>query len=233
MQVTLSIVSLLILVFVHLYANHPKVLGWAWHGPFLSLASGVSFAYVFVDLLPMVAAHQPILKNTFKGILPLLDKHAYVIALLGLLFSYGLHRQPKTHPKRSFYISLFGSQIFNFLIGASLADANNPEIQPLALFTVAMGLHYFVNDHNLRQNNIKLYEKSGRWILVLSLVAGFLAGDFLKMPQAVYAVLIAFISGGILLNVMHYELPKNKPGEFIYFATGALIYTLIILGLGN
>lgn len=44
-----GLLSLFILAAIHLFANRSKVLGWIWHGPFLSFSSGVSLAYVFVD----------------------------------------------------------------------------------------------------------------------------------------------------------------------------------------
>jgi hypothetical protein len=143
----INLISVVILALIHLFANRIQVLGWLWHGRFLSFASGVSFAYVFVDLLPELARKQTVLKSSFEGVIPILDKHAYVIALFGLLFYYGLQRQPRQHPYRSYYVAIGGYQLFNFLVGATLADSTDPEIQPIALFTVAMGLHYFVNDH--------------------------------------------------------------------------------------
>ena len=82
-----GLISVLILIAVHLYANRMKVLGWVWHGRFLSLASGISFAYVFVDLLPALEKGGPVIKQTLGPIVPYLDKHAYLIALLGVLFS--------------------------------------------------------------------------------------------------------------------------------------------------
>jgi hypothetical protein len=233
MQEAVSIVSLIILVLIHLYANRAQVLGWAWHGRFLSFASGVSFAYVFVDLLPMLAVYQPVLQSTFKGVIPLLDKHAYIIALFGVLFYYGLRRQPFLNPKKQFYVTMSGYQLFNFLVGASLADINDPEIQPIALFTIAMGLHYFVNDHTLRQDHKELYEKSGRWWLAAALIVGYIVGDFLHIPGALEALIIAFVAGGVLLNVMSYELPKNKSGDYFYFVLGALLYTILLVQLGH
>src|ERR1700722_18935350 len=86
---------------IHLFANKAKVLGWVWHGRFLSFAAGISFAYVFVDLLPRLEKGQQVLKQTF-AVIPYLDRHAYLIALLGVLFFYGLHSQSKKNEKRSF-----------------------------------------------------------------------------------------------------------------------------------
>ena len=109
-----SFTALLILATIHLFANKTKILGWIWHGRFLSFAAGISFAYVFVDLLPKLEKGQQVLKQAF-AVVPYLDRHAYVIALLGVLFFYGLHSQSKKKSALSFWLSTSGYVIFNFL----------------------------------------------------------------------------------------------------------------------
>lgn len=213
---------------IHLFANRAEKLGW--HARFLSFASGISFAYVFVDLLPTLEKGQPILKQVFDPIIPYLDRHSYLIALLGLLFFYGLQgSSEKTN--RTFWASMVGYSLFNLFVGASLSDENNPDIQPLLLFAIAMGLHYFVHDHNLREDHKVLYDRYGRWLLAFTLTVGWLIGFFLKIPDALINLVVAFVAGGVLLNVMRYELPKREQGTYVYFIFGALIYSYILLQL--
>jgi hypothetical protein len=221
---------LVIFIFIHLFANQAHVLGWLWHARFLSFAGGVSFAYVFIDLLPTLEKGQPLLKQVIDPVIPYLDRHSYLIALLGVLFFYGL-QGAKGPTYRSFFASIGGFSLFNFFVGASLSDENNPDIQPLALFSIAMGLHYFVHDHNLREGQEVLYDKYGRWILSIALILGWLLGFFVKIPVPIINMVIAFVAGGVLLNVMRYELPKREPGTYKYFLFGALLYTTILLQL--
>lgn len=226
--------ALLVLVLIHLYANQATILGWVWHGRFLSFASGISFAYVFVNLLPELGEGQPILKATFDPIVPFLDKHAYVIALLGLLFSYGLQQPAKKDSIEKFWVRMSGYQLFNFFVGASLVDVNDPEIQPLILFTLAMGMHYFVHDHNMLKDDPILYAKYGRYWLVLALIAGYVMGLLMHIPDAVVAIFVAFLAGGVMLNVLRYELPKQESeGDYWYFIFGALLYTILLLAIGQ
>lgn len=218
-------------ILIHLFANKAKVLGWIWHGRFLAFAGGVSLAYVFIDLLPALAKGQPVLKNTFQGLLPSLDKHVYLFALLGVLFYQGL-QSPSKGSKANFWVSMAGYMLFNVFVGASLADENNPDIQPLFLFAIAIGLHYFVSDHNLREAHLSLYDKYGRWLLSLALITGWLIGYFAKIPDAVIAIVVAFLAGGVLFNVMHYEIPQVQKKTHFSFILGALIYAAILLKLG-
>lgn len=221
---------LMVFVAIHLFANQTSVLGWIWHARFLSFAGGVSLAYVFVDLLPTLEKGQPILKQVIDPVIPYLDRHSYVIALLGLLFFYGLQGTSGSS-SRSFWASITGYFLFNFFIGASLSDANNPDIQPLLLFGIAIGLHYFVYDHNLREDYLELYDRYGRWLLALGLIAGWIFGFYFDIPEALINLVVAFVAGGVLLNVMRYELPKRQKGTYIYFLAGSLIYTYILLQL--
>lgn len=224
-------VALLILAVIHLFANRAQILGWIWKGNFLSFAAGISFAYVFVDLLPELEKGQSVLKRSFGDILPYLNRHTYVIALLGVLFYYGLHTQSTSRSDRNFWIKLGGYLLFNFFVGASLSDGNNPEIQPLFLFTIAMGMHYFISDHNANEENGSLYNQKGRWLLVLALFLGYIVGYLTSIPDTVVAIAVSFISGGILLNVLRYELPKRQQVGYYFFLMGSLIFTLIILNL--
>lgn len=227
MMINPGFFSLLLLAAIHLFANRPRVLGWIWRGAFLSFASGISLSYVFVDLLPALEKGEPVLKRTFEPLIPYLELHTYLIALLGILFYYGI--QSLKSPKEHQWLPLSGYLLFNFLIGASLYDSSNPEIQPLALFTIAIGLHYFVRDHQA-----KIPKKpSILWALIFALFAGYFISYLAKIPDAVSAIGISFAAGGILLNVFHYELPKQEKGGYLWFVFGALLYTAILLSVGE
>lgn len=227
-----GLLSLAFLSLVHLYANQTKVFGWLWHGRFLSFAAGLSFAYVFVDLLPALEVGQPVLKQTFGEIIPFFDKHAYLIALFGLLFYYMLQRKIESLPSEKFWLSISGYFLFNFFVGASLSDPTNPDIQPIALFTIAIGMHYFVRDHQARQTSKPLYMERGRWLLVSALIIGFVIGKVTHIPNAIVAIAVSFLAGGILLNVLHYELPSKKESGF-WFVMGAVIYTILLIFVGK
>ena len=222
-----GLLSLFVLAAIHLFANRPKILGWVWRGEFLSFASGVSLSYVFVDLLPALEKGAPILKRTFDQIIPYLELHTYLITLLGILFYYGI--QSRVTSKKNEWLPASGYLLFNFFVGASLSDSSNPEIQPLTLFTIAIGLHYFIRDHLSKISK----NKSILWSLILILFAGYLTGYLAKIPDTLTAIGISFVAGGILLNTFQYELPKQEKSGYFWFVCGALLYTAILLGLGD
>ena len=222
-----GLISLCVLAAIHLFANRPRILGWIWRGQFLSFASGVSLAYVFVDLLPALEKGEPVLKRSFDQLIPYLELHTYLIALVGILFYYGI--QSRASSKKNQWLPLSGYLLFNFFIGASLSDSSNPEIQPLTLFTIAIGLHYFIQDHQAKISKNKLILTS----LILSLFAGYLTGYLARIPDTVTAIGISFVAGGVLLNIFQYELPKKEKGGYFWFVCGAVLYTAILLSLGE
>lgn len=228
-----SFTSLWILVAVHLFGNQSRLIGWIWHGRFLSFASGVSFGYVFVDLLPSLSEGQSVIKETFNGALPFLDKHAYLIALIGLLFTYSVETKSTSKSDYKFWLSMGGYALFNFFVGASLADPLDKDVKPIWLFTIAMGLHYFVRDHNAVVAHPNAYKNEARWILVMALILGWIVGYLTDIPQALIALVVAFVSGGVILNSMRYELPEKKKDSTAYFILGALGYSILLLSIGE
>ena len=80
-----TLLTVLALAIVHLYAGTTAALGRRWGSRALSAASGISVAYVFLDLLPSLAEKQVLIDRVgwFSG----LDRHIYVLALVGLTVS--------------------------------------------------------------------------------------------------------------------------------------------------
>jgi len=220
-----GLLALSILVGIHLFANRPYVLGWVWRSHFLSFASGISLAYVLVDLLPILGKGEFVLERRFDKILPYLELHTYLIALLGILFYYGV--QSHVSSKKHHWLPVSGYMVFNFFVGATLSNSANPEIQPLTLFTIAIGLDYFIRDHleKISENRFVL------WLLIAVLLTGYLLGYLIKIPDHMMAIGISFVAGEVMLNTFQYELPKKEKGGYFWFVCGALLYAGIILSL--
>lgn len=233
MQINPGFLSVLFLSLIHLLGNNKRWSELIWKGPFLSFAAGISFSYVFIKLLPELEKGQPLLKQTFNPIIPYLDRHTYLIALFGVLFYYGIHTSTLSGTKSGYWINLMGYQLFNFFVGASLADINDPDIQPLLLLTIAIGMHYFIRDHQAYVKDALLYDRYARWLLILALFAGYGVGYFMNIPDILVAIVVSFIAGGILLNALRYDLPKREQIGYGFFVLGALMFTIILLHIGR
>ena len=227
-----SFVAVVVFALVHLFAPLAGRLPWASQGRFLSFGGGVAISYVFIDLLPKLGRSDSLLQQLFNGLFPYIERHAFVMALIGFLLFFSLDRAPSMGRKK-LWLSMASYALFNFLVGYAVADLNNPEVRPLALFTFAMALHYFTNDYSLNAAHGKAYRGVERWILIAWLLAGWLVGLATDLPQAAVALVSAFIGGGVIMNVIRHELPSEKPNSLGAFLISAAGYTVLLLSLAR
>ncbi len=210
----------------------------------LSAAGGVSVAYVFVHILPELNEHQAVLEEAQKGLISYLEHHVYLLALLGLIAFYSLEKmaiESRDNQEKAgkgdvttqavFWVHIVSFTFYNALIGYLLMHREESTIQGLLLYSLAMALHFVVNDFGLRENHKHIYDNIGRWILAAAIIAGWVIGSGTHIGEAAIAVLFAFLAGSIILNVLKEELPEERESCFWSFALGAAIYTVLLLTL--
>jgi hypothetical protein len=229
-----SLLSIVIFALVHVFAEKTRSIDTIIHGRFLSICGGVAISYVFIDILPKLCISDIIVKKALSGIFPYIEYHVYIMALTGFLLFFIVGRSHTfLEDNGRYYLSLTSYACFNFFVAYSVADPNNPDVRPLSLFKIAMGLHYFTNDYALNQSHEIVYDRYGKWILVYSLFLGWIVGLWYDLSEAAVAVISAFIAGGVILNVTQHELPEENPNNLGAFLFAAAVYTLILLVIGN
>lgn len=232
------------LVLVHLFSSRLRFLQAIPRSRWLSFGSGVSVAYVFIHILPDLSVAQKTLRESWGEGWAFLEHHVYLVALVGLAAFYGLERIAEVSRQRNrkagqgdvteagvFWLHMVSFGLYNALIGYLLLHRENPGLVDLVLFAVAMALHFVVNDYGLREHHKKSYDQVGRWILSAAVMAGWAIGSGTQIPQAAIAVLFAFLSGGIMLNVLKEELPEERDSRFGSFVLGIAGYTALLLAL--
>ena len=229
----IALVSVTIFALVHLFAEKTRKLDRLTRGRFLSAGGGVAIAYVFIDLLPKLAKSDLVVSQALQGVFPYFERHVYIMALLGFLLFFVVGQSKTCLGRNSFWLSISSYAFFNFLVGYAVVDKNDPEVQPLVLFTFAMALHYFSNDFSLSSSHGREYGRAGKWLLVLSLFLGWLVGVFITLPATGIALVSAFIAGGVIMNVIRHELPKENPNSLSSFLICAALYTFILLTIGK
>ena len=243
-QAALSFLVVLVFVAIHVFGGRLRFLHDIPRSGWLSAAGGVSIAYVFVHLLPELAEYQERFEERLDGaggLLGSIESHGYLIALLGLAVFYGLERMAKSPAGREarggerrpssrvFWIHLGAFAAYNLLIGYLLLHREEADLRGLALYAVAMALHFVVNDHGLRSDHGQVYDRIGRWILALAPVLGWLLGLATRVPPLLVASLFAFLAGGVGMNVLKEELPEDRESRFSAFALGAACYAALLL----
>lgn len=235
MYPAMAFISIIIFSCVHLWAEKMKDLKLASKSRFLSTGSGIAIAYVFVDLLPKLSESDQLVKEKLWGLFPYFEHHVYVMALIGFILFFVVDRSKVLIQDQSafFWLSLSSYALFNFLVGYAVVDKDNLEVQPLVLFTIAMGLHYFVNDYSLSDAHGSAYRTLGKWILIASLGLGWLVGFLTELPETAVALVSAFIGGGVIMNVTRHELPEENPHSLSAFLIAAAAYTAVLLTIGT
>jgi preprotein translocase subunit SecG len=232
------------LAIVHLYSGKLRFLNATPRSRWLSFSSGVSVAYVFVHLLPELNKAQETIKSSLNLELAFLEHHVYLVALVGLAVFYGLERLAETSRQTNqkagngdvtssgvFWIHIVSFAVYNALIGYLLLHREEPGIESLLFFFIAMALHFVVNDFGLRQHHKAIYDRIGRWLLAAAIIVGWVIGSTTEIHRAAVAVLFAFLAGGVVLNVLKEELPEERESRFWAFAVGAAAYAILLLAL--
>jgi hypothetical protein len=245
--VGLSGVLAIALALIHLFAGTVRSLNTAPRSRWLSFGGGVSVAYVFVHILPDLSEAQETInqaldQTTANQTLSFLEHHIYLVALFGITAFYGLERAAMVSRQRNqelgrgditgigvFWLHIVSFAIYNALIGYLLFHREEPGMASMVLFTVALGLHFVVNDYGLRENHKHVYDKRGRWILAAAVMVGWAIGRSTEIHAAAIALLFAFLAGGIVLNVLKEELPEERESRFGAFAFGAAAYAILLL----
>ena len=228
-----ALLSVIVFSLVHLFGDKIGKLNREAHGRFLSAGGGIAIAYVFVDLLPKLARSDLLVRQALQGWFPYFERHVYVMALLGFLLFFIVGQTPTLFSKkRQFWISMTSYALFNFLVGYAVVDKDNPEVRPLFLFTFAIALHYFSNDFSLEEAYGEVYRHLGKWLLIVALFLGWIAGAVVTLPPTVIALVSAFIGGGVIMNVTRHELPEENPHSLGAFLLSTLLYATILLAIG-
>jgi zinc transporter ZupT len=232
----------LVLAAVHLFVGRLRMLEAVPRSRWLSVAGGVSVAYVFVHLLPEIGAAAAAVDETDSP-LAAVENHVYVVALLGFVVFYGLERFAREHcdpedlpeptpfvvSDRAFWLHTASFAAYNALIGYLLVHQEDPDVTGTTLFVVAMALHFLVNDVGLREHHGEVYRHYGRWLLAGAVVFGVAIGYAVTVTELFVNVLFAFLAGGIVLNAIKEELPAERRSRFWAFAAGATGYTVLLI----
>ena len=218
-------------VAIHLWGGRLSALATGRRSAWLSFAGGISVGYVFLHLLPEVGQAQARLDQGSAG-WPGLEREVYAAALLGLVVFYGLERLATGSRRRQrqagssdvthdwVFATHAGSfALYNGLIGYLLVHG---EQDNLAMYAVAMAVHFLVNDQALRVHHKHRYEHVGRWLLSAAVIGGWLVGLRLEVPALAVDVMNAVLAGGLILNVMKEELPPERESRFKAFLAGVL-----------
>ena len=225
------LVGALALALVHVLSGYLNLSAFARRRRWLSLAAGVSVAYVFLDLLPLMSDKQRAFLEAMAGKGLLFPQfRVYVAALV----FYGLE-QLMTHHMGPGALSAKargefvggakvpvhegGFAIYNAMMGYLLVEWSKG-LAALALYCGALALHFLITDEGMRSDYGLRFERFGRWLMAGSILTGALAAWLAPLSIGYLTTIVGLVAGGVVINSIKEEFPREGEGRFTY---GALI----------
>jgi hypothetical protein len=227
-----ALVGMCVLAAIHVIGGRMRgTRAWERRGA-LSLAAGISVAYVFIHLLPDLADAERAWEQTRGSArLEWLDQQVYIAALIGLLAADGLQRLGSGGRHRIARCALQESSlvIYNLIIGYYAVRLRHPLAVVMA--TVAFGAHFLIDDHELDEAYGRFHRRYGRQLLAAAILLGWLLGSTLRVRPTVLVAGFSLVAGGMLLHSLREELDATGERRFVAFICGALGYTGLLIGM--
>jgi hypothetical protein len=224
------------LVLASIYVFGHRLRTKSHHRRWVSVAAGVSVAWVFVDLLPEISENQAKFSTgPHRGAALFPEQAIYLAAMLGFVLFYALEyivvaSAEEGEPSRVFSsLRVAAFAAYSGLIAYLLIHNVWKDASTLLLYTLAMSFHFLLVDHSLFSERYGAYENRLRWILAMTVLAGWFVGILTSIPDQWMARIIGFVSGGVLMNTVVVELPEGRGGRFWPFALAAATYSAVLL----
>lgn len=229
-------------VSIHLFIKRLRFIDVTPRSKWLSFSGGVAVSYIFLHVLPDLAAHSTELSEQMGAEPAVAESIVYALALTGLVAFYGLERRVKLSRADSredgegdqlgegvLWLHVASYSVLNLLIGYLLLHREEGGAWALALYFGAMALHFVTADYGMRKDHKQAYDQWGRWVTSAAVLTGWALGLAVTLATPVIAGLFAFVAGGIVLNVLKEELPEERQSFFLPFLGGALVYAALVL----
>ncbi|MEE4153623.1 MAG: hypothetical protein V2I27_05645 [Erythrobacter sp.] len=228
---------------VHLFIARLRVLDVQPRSRWLSFAGGTAVAYVFLHIMPDLAAHGSAFSEA-TGLGPLLaDSLVFTLALAGLALFYGAERataligaerdraRANGHsPPAVFWVHIAATSLLVLVVGYLLNHREEEGLAALALSFAALLLHFVTADFAAHAHHPRLYEERARFVLAGATLAGWAAGLAFEVSELAVGGLFAFVGGAIVLIALKEELPAERESRLVPFLAGAGLYAALVLG---
>lgn len=227
---------------IHLFSKYMSFLSKTPRSRFLSIAGGIAVSYVFLHLMPELHHYQnAVSEKLHNGWFIYIENHIFIVAMIGLVVFYGLERLVKRSKQKNssgkegeasagvFWVHIGSFFLYNLVIGYLLIREEHESIWGLLFYFLALGIHFITNDRSLRAAHEETYDKYGRLLLTAAILIGWGIGALVEVSELIISLLVAFIAGGVVLNVMKEELPEERESSFGAFSIGLFAYTVLLM----
>ena len=208
----------ILLIALILGATHvigPRVFGFR-NAQTNAFGGGLSVAYVFLHLIPSLDSSDDVV-----------GPRVYFVALLGFVVFYGLDvlfQPPKdTHPTR-YHAYLWAFFLYDGLLVFTLALALPPTPLLTLVFALSLALDVLDTDLDLQAQYGARFVKSGRWVLLAGVAAGYALSLVRRPDPLVIDILTAALAGFMMFHTFNGQFPAARNKKFPAFLVGLLTF---------
>ncbi|XKE95595.1 hypothetical protein LG326_04455 [Metaplanococcus flavidus] len=241
-MVWLSLFIIICFVLIHIFTNYIKFLSQKPKKRLMSLVSGGSIAYVFLHLVPELTHYQEVAEEaSLPKWMENIDYVTYIATLAGLSLFYAINQlseKSQEHNKRQknmtrpskdiFILEISAFAMYNMLIGYLLVELSGDHALDYIIYFIVFSFHFIANNRILHLTHEDLYTKTGRYILAASVFIGWLIYQLTPTSDLAIAFFSAFLTGGVVLNILNDELPDEKNNSFPSFILGLIFITVLL-----
>ena len=192
---------------------------------FISASAGVSVSYIFLILLPEI----------YKGAMAI-NRLLFLAILFGFCAFHIIEKYIRpnfTGPalrKEHQAVHSTTSFAYFFVVGFLLVKLveSSGSISALLLFIPIM-LHIIIDSLPRRHTKIHYL----RALSASSPFLGAILASFVDVGPMGNVILLGIVGGALLYTVVRESLPRDREGRPMYFVTGLLSFTVVILLLWN
>lgn len=125
-------------------------------------------------------------------------------------------------------MDILSFSLYNVLIGYLLIDLSGDKLIDYFIYFIVFSFHFIANNRVLHLTHEELYTRIGRWILALAVLAGWALYNFTETTELNIAFFSAFLTGGVILNILNDELPVEKNSSYPSFLLGLVVITVLL-----
>jgi hypothetical protein len=230
MRILLSGIVVFILCAIHvLFPNIERALHRYKH-IWVQVSGGMAIGYVFMYMLPKLSDDTSLIISNEPAEWEFLHYRLYLFAMIGLL-TYLLVDiwSASENPRAVYWKRIQGACfcLYNLLIGYMLFNIPRTGILPFLLVALVISAHLMGMDHLFYKWHANFYKLTLKWLMAISLIAGWLVGLTIKLPETFKASSSAFIAGGIIINVITEKLPERERDHLRPFLAGVGLLVVI------
>jgi len=192
---------------------------------FISISAGVSVSYIFLILLPEI----------YKGAMALNR-----LLFLAILFGFGAFHIIEKYIRQNFVgpalrkehrlVHSSTSFVYFFVVGFLLVKLTESagNLSAVLLF-IPITLHIIIDSlprRHTKKPHLRALSASSPFL-------GAILASFFDVGRTGNVILLGIVGGALLYTVVRESLPRDREGKPMYFISGLLFFTVLILLLWN